>query len=317
MHGLPFIRLNRRELTRAAIVGAGLLTVLMLAVAFLGGVLGIRSKMDLLAYYAMVREHYHPLWKDLAWRRIRKGDSIESLLKRYVPSGREDYGPYTVLLYQNGRLVVWAKNGRLIGAEAWGVPGSKHIFFTTPSEERRREEAYSAYIQQQKLEWDAFRIHRAITGGQDVFFARLIGRREVPWDQGYSEETMRRLREMYGQEYAMIMMTRPELTVEVTQVVHGDLQRGTTLTFPGNNCDHVLSEEAEPVFLHLQDARLVYPQQQAQEMYLAVPRKALDWYQSLTQDQVKELEARCLAEWAKRGIDVRIKGTAGEGSGSR
>lgn len=313
MHELPSIRVNRRELTRAAIVAAGLLTVLTLAVVVLAGLLGIRSKMDLLAYYAMVREHYHPLWKDLAWRRIRKGDSIESLLKRHVPSGREDYGPYTVLLYQNGRLVVRAKNGRLIGAEAWGVPDSKHIFFTTPSEERRWEEAYSAYMRQQNLEWTAFRIHRAVTGGQDVFLARLIERREVPY--GHSEERMRELRKTYGQEYADSLMTGltwPELTIEVIQVVHGDLQPGTTLTFPGDDCEHDLSEETEPVFLHLEDARLLYPRHQAQEIYLVVPRKALDWYQSLTPEQIKDLEVRCLAEWAKRGIDVRTKGTAGE-----
>ena len=46
--------------------------------------------------------------------------------------------------------------------------------------------------------------------------------------------------------------------------------------------------------------RLLYPHHQARELYTTVPREALDWYQSLTADQVKDLEARCLAERAKR-----------------
>ena len=133
---------------------------------------------------------------------------------------------------------------------------------------------------------------------------------------------MRQLREICGQEYLDAMKpTRLELTFEVTKVLCGDMQVGAILTFPGDECD-VRPGKPEPVFLHLDDSRLIYPEHvyphhKAREMYLTVPRKALDWYQSLTQDQVKELEARCLAEWAKRGIDVRIKGTAGEGSGSR
>lgn len=88
MHGLPSIRLNRRKLKSAAVIATGLLTILALAVVFLCARLGIRSGMDVSGYRAMIREHYHPVWQDLAWRRIRKGDSVESLLQRHLPLRR-------------------------------------------------------------------------------------------------------------------------------------------------------------------------------------------------------------------------------------
>jgi len=313
MHGLPFIRLDRRKFKRAAIIAAGLLTVFTLVVVFLCGWLGIRSRMDVMGYYAMMQGHYHPVWKDLAWRRIRKGDSVESLLQRHPPWRRLDYRRYTELRYGGSfdGLAVWAKDGKLIAA-AVGSRGWRHEFFTTPAEEKAVDAAYSAYIEQKMLEDQAFRIHRAITGGQDVFFARLIESHEVPYD--WDEDIMQQLRKIYGQEYfdAMEKPTRLEFTVEVTKVLYGDLQVGTILTLPDDDCD-VRPGGPEAVFLHFDDSRLIYPQHKAREMCSAVPRKALDWYQSLMPDQVTDLEARRLAEWAKRASIMGIGGTAGEG----
>ena len=78
MHGLPFIQLNRRKLKRAAIVAAGLLTIFTLAVVFLCARLGIHSRMDIVAYYAMVHEHYDPIWKDLDWRPLGRAGACVS-----------------------------------------------------------------------------------------------------------------------------------------------------------------------------------------------------------------------------------------------
>jgi len=304
MYGLSFVRRNRRKLTKVAIGVAALLIVLALAALLLCSFFGIHSRRDILGYRMMMHEHYHPIWKDLAWRRIKKGDSLESLLQRHPALGREDYGPYTNLRYGEWTsfdgLNVLAKEGKLIAATAWSCTW-RHIFFEAPEEEEALRAVYSAYVQQKRLESQAFRIHRVITGGQDVFFARLIERREVPDHSSYSQEMMEQLKEIYGQEYLDTALTRPELTVEVTKVVYGDLQVGAVLTFAGDDCGDALRGEPEPMFLHLDDMRLIYhPQYPARELYTTVPRKALDWYQSLTAEQVKDLEARCLAERAER-----------------
>jgi hypothetical protein len=302
MHELPSIRRNRGEFKGAWIIGLGLVSALVVAGAVLCGRLGIRSKEDVVGYYAMAREKYHPIWRDLAWRRIKKGDSIERVLQRHSPSGREDYGPYTALRYDGGGgLVVWAKDGKLMGAETWGH-GWKHTFFATPSEERARDQAYSAYMQQKRLEFQAFQIHRVITGGQDVFLAWVIEGHEVPHHPTDSQEMTAQLIAIYGREYleASGMMTRHELSVEVTEVLHGDVQPGMILTFPDGECGDLRPGDPDPVFLHVDDQRLFYPRYAAQELYMTVPREALDWYRSLTADQVQELEAKCLAERAKR-----------------
>ncbi len=304
MHGLSFIRLNRKWLRRAAIGVAGVLVVVALATVLLCSFFGIHSRRDIGAYRMMMREHYHPIWKDLAWRQIKKGDSLESLLQRHPPLGREEYGPYVDLRYGQWTafdgLNVWAKKGRLIAATAWSCTW-RHVFFDAPEEEEAIRSVYSASVQQRVLENHAFGIHRAIAAGQDVFLARLIERRDIPDEWQYPPDKMEELRQIYGQEYLdSIRPTRPELTIELTEVLHGDLRAGTILTFPGEDCD-VRPGEPEPVFLHLDDMRLIYhPQYPAREIYTTVPKKALDWYQSLTPEQVKDLEARCLAERAER-----------------
>ncbi len=252
----------------------------------------------------MAREHYPPVWKDLAWGRIRKGDEVNRLVQKHPPLSREDFGPYTHLSYlapgSPNTLEIIAKDGRLIGALA-GSRGWQHVFFGTPEEEKAFSIAYSAYTQKKVLEGQAFPIHRAITGGQDIFLARLIERRKIPKDWDYSEEMVRELKQIYGQEYLDAMRpTKPELTVEVTRVLYGDLQVGAVLTFAGEECDCAQLDGPDSVFLHFEDSRLIYPHSQSQELYVAVPKEVLDWYQSLTADQVKDFEARRLADRAKR-----------------
>jgi hypothetical protein len=318
MHGLPSIRLNRHKLKRAVIIlAAGLLIVLLLAIPFVYVLPPIRSSRESLGYRMMVQEHYHPVWKDLALRRFGKGDPLKDVLRKHPPMHRDDFGRYTELYYSppgsQNTLGIVAKDGKLIAARAGGRRWQR-TFFETPEEEEAFSAARAAYLRQKALDRDAFRIHSAVRNGQDVFLARLIKRRTVPvTPRSPQDVTMaEEMREIYGQEYLDAVMTKPELTVEVTEVLSGDLQPGTIVTFPGDKCSHARPDE-EAVFLHLRDMRLAYPQYPARETYFTVPREVVDWYQSLTQDQVKELEARRQAEWAKWGIDVRVSGTAEEG----
>jgi len=122
------IRLNCKMLRKATITGTGLLILLTLAVVRPCGWLGIRSRMDVMGYRAMMQEHCPPSWKDLACRRIRKGDSLDSLLQRHPPMWREDFGPYVHLSCIMPPDFNWpeiaAKDGRLIDAQAGRIYSS-------------------------------------------------------------------------------------------------------------------------------------------------------------------------------------------------
>lgn len=312
-------QMNRRGSRRTVDVLAGLLIVLVLAVISLCCFLGIHSREDLLAYYAMVHEHFHPAWKDLALRRICKGDSVESLLKRHPPVRREDFGPYTMLSYAErgsfNTLGVIAKNARLIDARA-GSCTWRHIFFAAPEEGKAFRQAYSQYMRQRILEGQAYRIHRTIAAGQDVFLSRRVERSEVraePNESEYSSEVLEQMRDIYGSDYIdQFVSTRLELTVEVTEVLYGDLEPGTVLKFRGDNCGDAGLKGPETVFLHVDDSRILYPHySQRGETYATVPKEALDWYQSLSPAQVTELETRWQAELSdSRRLPRRPAGSA-------
>jgi len=301
MSRLSFIRVSPKTLRRVVIAFNGLLILLTFVVIFSCGRLGIHSRKDVMDYHAIIQGHYHPVWKDLAWQRIHKGDPIEKVLKRHPPLRRDDFPPYTVLRYDeigsSDRLVIEAKDGRLISTGA-GDDTWTRFFFDSPEEEQALDKAYSAYVQQRMLDSQAFQIHQVIKGGQDAFLAQVTNSRP----EEYSPEMLEELEAIYGREYLVAsgMMTEFELTVEVTAVLYGDLEVGTVLTFPADNCRRAKAGEPEPVFLHVDDMRLLNPRNKAGEGYLTVGRKALDWYESLTPDQVKDLEARGLARQSER-----------------
>jgi len=296
---------NRRKLARLLIGAAGFLIVPLLAGVFLCWFLGIWSREDLVAYHWMRADHYHPVWKDLALRRIRKGDDLEETIRKHPPIRREDFGPYTALLYHRGllsfnTLQIIATDGVLIQASAASCCW-RHTFFDSPAHEQAIRQAYSECLKQMGLEGYAWHIHRAITTGQDVFLAGRIDRREITknWELQFSSAEERRQYEgIYGRDYAKLMggpRTIPELTVEVAQVLYGNPKPGMTLTFPGEECEHAMKTEPQVVFLRFDDSRTIYPHTKGGELYHAVPRRALDWYQSLTQEQFKKFEARALA----------------------
>jgi hypothetical protein len=295
---------NWRPDKRASTVLGAALVVFALAVASLCCFLGVQTRADVVRYYEMARGNFHPIWKDLALGRIRKGDSLKSLLQKHRPTQRVDFGPYTSLCYRgpgsSGTLQIRAKNARLIyacaGSECW-----EHVFFAAPEEEAAFSQARTEYWQQIMLEWQAYRIHRVITAGQDVFLSRRVQRTQVrddPNDPKYRAE-LQQMREVYGpayleqgltQAYLEEILTHLELTVEVNEVLSGDLQPGTVLKFRGDDCGSATLDEPEIVFLHVKDSRLLWSHSKGGEAYTTVPRQALDRYRSLTPEEIKKLE---------------------------
>ncbi|MEN6334891.1 MAG: hypothetical protein ABFE01_11565, partial [Phycisphaerales bacterium] len=273
-------------------MAAGFLVSSVLAVVLLCLFFGIHSRRDILAYRCMRAEHFHPVWKDLALRRIRKGDDLAEVVKRHPPVRLEECGPYTALLYHKGVvsfncLQIIATKDVLIGARADSCCWN-HVFFESPEHEPALREAWSRYYDQMGMEGYALHIHRAIEAGGDVFAARLVERREITetYTPKYSQEALAQYEKIYGRDALMAMeasasvYTRPELTVEVSNVLYGDLKPGTTLTFFGDECEHAMRTEPQVVFLHVEDSRIIFPHTEGGELYHAVPARALEWYQS-------------------------------------
>jgi hypothetical protein len=294
----------KRKAGKRMMVLAGVLVALGAGTAFLSWFLGIESPEDVRACLAMVRGGFHPVWKDFVFHRIRPGDSVEKLAGRRPPGKREDFGPYT-RLYYDGRdsfyiVQVIGKDGVLIHARA-GDSAAPHVFFGAPDEREAFDQAYLEYERQRKLESEAYRLHRVIAAGQDVFVSRHVERSRAPAGSGeseYSADMLEQMRQIYGAEYLehFGIGTKPELTVEVNEVLYGDLQPGTVLKFRGDHCEGAGQDGAETVFLHVDDARLLFADSEGGEGYATVPRVALEWYRSLTPEQVKEFEARWLRE---------------------
>ncbi len=287
-----------RKSARRMIVLAGVLVALGAGTALLAWLFGINAAEDFRACQAMVRGDVHPVWKDFVLRRVGQGDGVEKLVGRRPPGKREDFGPYTRLYYgrpgSSYAVQVIGKDGLLMDARV-GDPAAPHVFFGTPEGREAFDLAYLQYVRQRELEDAAYRLHRTIAAGQDVFLAREVERSQVPGDPneaGYDPELMRQLREIYGDEYLKLLTgTKPELTVEVNEVLYGDLQPGTVLKFRGDHCENVGGDGAETIFLHVDDARILFPDSEGGEVYATVPREALHWYRSLTPEEVRKLEA--------------------------
>ncbi len=273
---------------RTALLIAGGLAVFAVLLVFACHFVGIRSTRDIVAYRAMRREHYHPIWKDLALGRVKRGDDVESLLQKHTPLWRNDAGRYTKLVYVQGGadpgLTVMAKDGKLILAVA-GAATWQHAFFDPAGQMESYTQAHRNYRKQLQLDKDAYRIHCAVTTGQDVFLSDHIEPRDLLDESASDAEMMKQLAEIYGKRYVQrVPLTTEELTVEVKGVLYGDLEPGATLTFPKGRCDDADLAEAETVF--------VATQAQDETLYATVPHSALEWYQSLTPEQIQELEAR-------------------------
>lgn len=308
---MPTIQLNRKRLKKVALIAGSILTVLVLLVVSACWFFGIRSRKDIVGYREMLRSNFHPVWKDLALRRFEKGDDLNDLIRKHPTPWREDYNAsYTVLRYGktplSGGPIIASKDGKLIyaiiGNDCW-----EFTFFDTPAEEESLNKAYLAWTQQLKLEVLAYRIHLAIETGNDVFLAKVIERSWVKDDLGDPEEARKRAAAIYGTEavglYGVEALLTPyprlQLTVEVTEVLHGDLTPGAKLTFFGDECSERDLAEPQTVFLYLPDSRMLFPFTEGGDLYLTVSRKVLDWYQSRTEAQIDDVKTRYLARQAR------------------
>lgn len=285
-------RPHGRKLKRVVLGAAGTLGAVLLLAFLVCRFLGIRSPEDVTAYRQMAREHYHPIWKDLALRRIKRGDDLEDLLGKHTPRRRGNAGPYAELVFTEGGaypgLTVMAKDGKLIAAVA-GAATWHHVFFDGTGPESF-DQVYPKYRQQRELESVAYMIHCAITAGQDVFVPGRFAQRDVPDDSPGLAEMTNKLKEIYGDRYVQRRPPmRREHIVEVDTVLYGDLEPGTPLVLTRSP---ITVEGHDNIFLHVEDDRLVSPYGQGNPATFAVPRAVLAWYQALTPDQKREFELR-------------------------
>jgi hypothetical protein len=93
--------------------------------------------------------------------------------------------------------------------------------------------------------------------------------------------------------------TIAELTVEVGEVLYGDLEPGSMVTLSGREWENAGLVESETVLVHFDDSRTLYSHSKGGELYETVSREAVDWYQSLTPEEVEQFEARLLARRAE------------------
>jgi hypothetical protein len=312
---------ERRRWRRFLIPAAWILASHVLVVAFLCGFFDIRCVGDVWAYRCMLKGPLHPIWKDLALRRIRNGGDLSQIIRKHPPMKQELWEPYRVLSYRKGgetdnTLRVIATRGVLVYADVSGFwysgflhPGSRwgrwgYVFFSDPAHDEAMREAYRRHLGQVRLEKQAWWIHRAIATGQDVFLSSRIECREADANSpsGIDAEMLRQYEQIYGKEMAreMRFCEATYVTAEVSKVLSGDLEPGTLLTFSAHDCNEADLAEPEPVILHVDDLGLILPNsKKGGERYLTVPRRALEWYQSLTPEQVKNLDGRCTVREAE------------------
>jgi hypothetical protein len=257
---------KRKKVIMAFITGLGGLLVLgfVLCIFF-----RIRSYEDMLAYSYM--KNMHPIWKDLACRRFGKGDDINEVIAVYPPLWEMKYAPYHRINYEHPAsmegLTLTAKNGKLISAAAGGDCW-KFNFFTSPEEDDEHAKAHSAYWENLQLERELYRLHRTILDGNNVFVSEHITEATIP-----------------SKSFPEYLET--ELTVEVSEVISGDVQRGSHVTVLKGNL-HVT---------HLYASRVVFVATTSNKgNYTTVSLNALKIYQSYDDEKKRGLEEKQRAE---------------------
>ena len=128
-----------RRLNLLTVVVFALLICVIGACAFFD----INTFQDVRGYIEM-RRGFHPVWKDLALRRVDTGDGTGNFLRKHPPPLVVEYGPFTDYEYEIpprgyisfNTLRVTAIDGRLISARA-GSCTWRHTFFADRLESDR------------------------------------------------------------------------------------------------------------------------------------------------------------------------------------
>ena len=136
---------SKRWVRVALVVACGLAALVVSACWYLG----IWGYGDLIAYGGMYME-CHPVWKDLALRRVYSGQSVDELISLSDPPVVERHGRYVHVNYQNSPefarsenalqltgITIVAQDGKLVQAVAWSCAWS-HTFFNTLSPQEQR-----------------------------------------------------------------------------------------------------------------------------------------------------------------------------------
>jgi hypothetical protein len=135
-------------------VGLSVLGALALLLTASCWFFGIGAKQDAIGYYCMVREHFHPVCKALAFRRFGRGDPLKKLTDAYPPVRVEEFPPYKVLRYNEpgdfNSLVVIVKDDVLASASSASCMWEHHFFIMPTNEEAVADFEYNRYVREQR-----------------------------------------------------------------------------------------------------------------------------------------------------------------------
>jgi len=281
--------MNKAKLKKAVIglgIGFSLVAVIILALCLF---FGIRSGSDVVAYGRMVG--MHPIWKDLALRRIVKGDDVNDVLIKHTPVWEMLYPPYRKMNFQDPfgpGLTIFSKNNKLIyagvGEDYWG-----YVFFESPEEDEEHSKVFTAYLEEQRCEREIHSIHKAVLNGDDVFLSESIDCNKVT-----SREDLNFLEE--------------KLSIETTKVICGHIESGSHITLFSN--DHHLPHIDEPNVVFIvtaSDDGLEYETASlnALEQYQSFNKEQLNTF--LAKQQAKQQEGLVQRERIQKAIEARKK----------
>ena len=289
--------MNKKKLFKIVRIIACSLLCLVLLLVMACRYVGIHSRSDFIAYLGILHEDVHPIWKDLALKRINKGDSVVSLLERYKPKYQEDFPPYKNLIFgKKGSftgLGIITKDDVLIRASVGSCEWQK-IFFDSPAEANEINRVYGNYIEQRRLESETFGIYMAVELDQDVFISNQVTTRMVPNPEPPPSP------DDWWKHYEP---NKPQITAEVSELVHGDLEVGTSLVFRGDECGEIEPNDLPLVFTRYSDSRTRYPYSDGGEVVLSYPHAALKRYYALEEEQMDRFKVR-LADWKTKQQEI-------------
>ena len=284
--------MKNRKLKKLLLISSGVLGVLVVCIVATCFYFRITSLMSAQTYLLMLGEGLDPLCKDLAFRRINKGDTVVEVVAKHPPFAIYEFGQYAYVRYGvSGGVVIATENGILISA-CIETDVCYHSFFDSPDKTEDLNHAWQAYNEQQRMESDAYLLHRAIVNGQDVFLSNQVEESSAPPESlGVNPDPG-----MFGMEYE-----EPLLNVQVSKVLYGSLIEGDELNIlqNGNSC-WGYDNPSSIVFVHFNNPKIIHPDSNEVEYYSSISKRTFDWYQELDKTQMNEFVSRMDTIWKKK-----------------